>query len=263
MLNVEGGTVVAHTRESFSHTMGTFCSTIITETNTVASVRDTLPAVEFLTSANQPHTPGRAPSGKPGERDTGKQRHPCRWQRSPKRKTLCTCGCTKSHRNTTRLSSQGSSRRTPAARPWRDRRQSKNRSSLQVHTAGSPIMDKPLAHETTQLFSSALSMHTSTPCSESIFGAEHGKGSQTGCVPDTTPSAWQENVCSVSLTRCVRTAQMTKCLRLQSTTQRRCPIPGFLGKRVSTCLLNQETDYHLIQLHLLLSSGARLSKHTP
>ena len=43
-------------------------------------------------------------------------------------------------------------------------------------------------------------MHTSTPYSESTFGAEHGKGSQTGCVPDTTPSGSQENVCSVSPT---------------------------------------------------------------
>ena len=30
-------------------------------------------------------------------------------------------------------------------------------------------------------------MHTSTLYFESTFGAEHGKGSQTGCVPDTTP----------------------------------------------------------------------------
>ena len=42
--------------------------------------------------------------------------------------------------------------------------------------------------------------HHGSPYSESTFGAQHGKGSQTGRVPDTTPSGWQENICSVSPT---------------------------------------------------------------
>ena len=55
--------------------------------------------------------------------------------------------------------------------------------------------------------------------------------------------------------RCVRTAQKKKCLRFQSVTPRRCPCQGFLDNRISTCLLNQETDCHLIQLRLLLPKG--------
>ena len=116
--------------------MGAFCSAIITETNSVASVRDTLQAVEFLTRANQQDAPGKSPIWYPWKSETlEKQRYPCRWRRSPKRelpfdapggdlgvgKTLCTCGSTKSHRNATRLSCQGSSRRSPDARTWRDR----------------------------------------------------------------------------------------------------------------------------------------------
>ena len=50
-----------HTWVSFSYTMGAFCYPIITETNTVASVRDNLQAVDFLTSANQQDAPGKSP----------------------------------------------------------------------------------------------------------------------------------------------------------------------------------------------------------
>ena len=63
------------------------------------------------------------------ERDTGKQYPTVRWQRSPKGKILCPCDCTKSHRNPTRPSCPGSSRRTSAGRTWGYRRPSKNRSS--------------------------------------------------------------------------------------------------------------------------------------
>ena len=41
--------------------MGAFCFAIIPETNTVAGVRDTLQAVEFLTRANQQHATGKSP----------------------------------------------------------------------------------------------------------------------------------------------------------------------------------------------------------
>ena len=92
------------------------------------------------------------------EQDTGKQRHPCRWQRSP----LCTCGCTEtpSQSDTTELARLKSAHpcgshvgrppsvREPFVKP--------------VHTAGSPTTERLLAHETTQLHSSTLSMHTST-----------------------------------------------------------------------------------------------------
>ena len=76
-----------HTRVSFSHTMGALCSAIIPETNTVAMVCDTLLVVESLTSANQQGALGKS---------TSLLRRPCRWQRSTKRKTLYTCGETKS-----------------------------------------------------------------------------------------------------------------------------------------------------------------------
>ena len=59
--------------------------------------------------------------------------------------------------------------------------------------------------------------------------------------------------------RCVRTAQKKKCLRFLTMPQRRRLSQGFLDNRISTCLLNQETDYHLIQLHLLPPSAHALS----
>ena len=41
--------------------MDAFCAASITETDTVTSVRDTLPAVEFLTCAHQQLTPAKSP----------------------------------------------------------------------------------------------------------------------------------------------------------------------------------------------------------
>ena len=117
IVNFEGGGVVPHTQMCFSHTMGAFCAALVTETK------------HRRKCARHPPTRRIPDQCKPAartwegshlenleERDTGKQRHPCRWHRSPKRKTLCTCDCTKSHRNPTRLSCQGSNRRPPAAR---------------------------------------------------------------------------------------------------------------------------------------------------
>ena len=41
---------------------------------------------------------------------------------------------------------------------------------------------------------------------------------------------------------------MKKGLHFRTTIRRRCPNPGFLSNRVSTCLQSQETNYRLIQL---------------
>ena len=41
--------------------MDAFCSAVITKTNTVASVRNILQAVELLTSATQQQAPGKSP----------------------------------------------------------------------------------------------------------------------------------------------------------------------------------------------------------
>ena len=61
---------------------------------------------------------------------------------------------------------------------------------------------------------------------------------------------------------CVRTGQMKKCLRFQYMTQRHCDNQGSLSKRISTCFLNQETDYRLIQLHLQLPKKVqKISAH--
>ena len=59
----------------------------------------------------------------------------------------------------------------------------KESSVIEVPTDGSPSTGEPRASETTQLTSSAMSMHTSTTDSESLFGVESGKGSKTGWVP--------------------------------------------------------------------------------
>ena len=108
---------------------------------------------------------------------------------------------------------------------------------IQVHTARSPTVESPLAHETMQLLSSALSMHTFKRYSESTFG-EHGKGLQTGCVPGTTPPGWQENVGCVSPTpstwpgapravlvspfrNCVRYSGLKMCKRLSLDSQKK------------------------------------------
>ena len=61
IVNFDGGAVVQHTRESFSHTMSAFCPAVLTQTNNVAIVRDTLQVVEFLTSANKQDAPGKSP----------------------------------------------------------------------------------------------------------------------------------------------------------------------------------------------------------
>ena len=105
MLILEGGAVVPHTRVSFSHTMGALCSAIIPETNTVASVRDTLQAVEFLTRTNQ--------------------------QR----------GYTKSHRNPTRLSCQGLQSAHPCGSHVERPSSAQEPFVIQVHTVGFPTME--------------------------------------------------------------------------------------------------------------------------
>ena len=68
----------------------------------------------------------------------------------------------------------------------------------QVHTDGSRSIGEPRAPEnqaTSRLCPVNAHIHTVLS-----INPEHGKGSQTGWVPVTTPSCWQENVCSVSPT---------------------------------------------------------------
>ena len=167
--------------------MGALCSAIITETNTVASVRDTLQAVEFVTSANQQDAPGKSPIWYTWRSETLENSaihvafnvaRNARGGDLGVGKTLCTRGCTEfpSQSDTTELPRLKS---TLACCSHVERPPLVQESFfIQVHTAGSSTMELPLARGTTQLLSSALSMHTSTPYSESTFGAEHGKGSQ-------------------------------------------------------------------------------------
>ena len=144
--------------------MGAFCSAMITETNIVASVRNILQAVEFLNSAHQ--------------------------QPNPKGRTLCP----------SRLSCQGSSRRTSAARTW-GYRSSKNRRSSYTSTQPDLQWNSRSYVKLHNVF------HPQCRCTRSqrtltqpLVPDEPDKSSQTGCVPDTTPPGWQENVCSASPT---------------------------------------------------------------
>ena len=61
--------------------------------------------------------------------------------------------------------------------------------------------------------------------------------------------------------RCVRTAEMKKCLRFQSMTQRSCPSQGFSGIHTAMLHLKPENGFHLTARHSLLPSGADQSMH--
>ena len=78
-------------------------------------------------------------------------------------------------------------RHTPAASRWRAR-QSNNRSSYRSIRTGFPQKE------------SHAPLHTSTTDFDSMFGAEGGKGSQTGWAPDMILSGRPMNVCLVSPT---------------------------------------------------------------
>ena len=60
---------------------------------------------------------------------------------------------------------------------------------------------------------------------------------------------------------CARENRTKKGLHFRTTIRPRCPNPGILGNRISTCLLNQETDYHLIQLHLRHAARTSMEFH--
>ena len=125
---------------------------------------------------------------------TWEESHPTymAWQRSPKGKTMSQCGCTKYHRNPTRLNCQGSSRRTPAARTWGYRHTSKNCSSYTSTQLDLPQWNSRSYMKPHNVF------HPHCRCTRS-----HRTLNQPlvlGCVPQTTRPGWQENVCSVSPT---------------------------------------------------------------
>ena len=146
MVGLGKGAVVphSHTRVRLIRTISAFFSSIVTETTTVVSVRDTLRAAEFLARANQRHIPGKSPIW-----DT--------WRCQILENSIAHVAgnVARNARLGTRLTGQSPLAirpwRTPATRPWRARRQSKNRSSYRSIRTGLPQYESH-AHMTPRNF---------------------------------------------------------------------------------------------------------------